>query len=144
MHSFRVRHGRAMGFVTVFGSFLLLSLGLLFKFVTTQEVKTKTPEYVQFRCIDQRVNVDPQDGTKPKAIYLCAGNRLIWDANHHKFVVVFQKKSPFTDGQMVFDNDHNQSAPAVNDTDLTVYNYIISVDGKTVDDPQVVGGGGHP
>jgi len=32
----------------------------------------------------------------------------------------------------------------VNDTDLTVYNYIISVDGKTVDDPQVVGGGGHP
>jgi hypothetical protein len=143
MHSFRVRHDRAIGFVTVFGLLLLSSLGLLLKLGTAQEVKIKTPEYVQFRCADQTVKVDPKDGTNPKAVYLCPGNTLTWDANHHTFVVAFQKKSPFTDGQMVFDNDHYQSAPAVNDTVLTVYSYAMIVDRKPVDDPQVVGGGGH-
>ena len=143
MHSFRVRHDRAIRFVTMLGLFLLLSLTLLLKFGAAQEVTTKTPQYVQFKCANQTVKVDPTNGTNPKAVYLCPGSTLTWDANHHKFVVAFQKKSPFTDGQMVFDNDHYQSAPAVNDTVLTVYNYIIIVDGKTVDDPQVVGGGGN-
>ena len=143
MHSFHVRHGRSICFASVFGSLLLLSLGLPLKFGAAQEQKTTTPEYIRFACKNETVKVDPRDGTKPKAVYLCPGTTLTWDASGHKFVVAFQKKSPFRDGQMVFDNSNYQSGPATGTRDLTVYSYIMIVDGKTVDDPQVVGGGGH-
>src|SRR5215471_12813294 len=109
MNSFRVTHDRAISAVLALGSFLSLSLILPFKFGAAQGQKVATPEYVQFACKNETVKVDPKNGTKPKAIYLCPGKTLKWDANGHKFVVAFQKASPFQDGQMVFDNSNSQS-----------------------------------
>ena len=105
-----------------------------------QEQKGYQEEFVQFTCQDVTVKVDPVNGTDPKAIYLCAGKTLTWDANGHEFTVIF-KKSPFVDGKKMFSNKDYKSKGAKKDAVLTVYNYQIIVDGELVEDPQVVGGG---
>jgi hypothetical protein len=96
-----------------------------------------------FACGDVSVDVDSTQGTIDKAVYLCKDKTLTWNANNHKFQVKFRKKSPFADGQKTFDNNNNVSKGYVGDKKLTVYEYDITVDGQPVDDPQVVGGGGH-
>lgn len=106
-----------------------------------------TRQYI-FDCADQTVGVVPGDGTSPKAVYLCDGNTLTWIPNRHTFKVTF-KKSPFVDGQTVFQNDpQNPNAPVTSKAGLytgvlVVYHYTMTIDGNPVDDPQVVGGGGH-
>ncbi|MFZ0580305.1 MAG: hypothetical protein WAN72_05815 [Candidatus Acidiferrales bacterium] len=133
MNSTRVRYDSAIRFALV----------LLFTFGVGGCNKLSHEERVAFACSDETVKVDPTDGTSPKAIYLCPGNTLTWNADGHQFQVVFSKNSPFADDNKVFDNNHAKSKGAKNIPQLTVYNYAITVDGKPVDDPQVVGGGGH-
>jgi hypothetical protein len=142
MSSFRLQHGGVIRFTLVFGVFLVFFLIQPLKFGIAQEQKPK-PEYITLTCKNETVKVDPQMGTNPKAIYLCPGYTLTWDPNGHTFVAAFQKKSPFQGGQKVFDNKNYQSKPAVSDSVLTVYSYTMIVDNEPVDDPQVVGGGGH-
>jgi hypothetical protein len=133
----RVTLGRAIGVATIAVAALVpLELG------AGQDQTSHTPEYVRLSCGDASVNIDPTNGTDLKAVYLCAGNKITWNANHHQFIVIF-RKSPFTDDRKIFDNNNYVSRPAKNDTALTVYNYLVIVDGQLVDDPQIVGGGGH-
>jgi hypothetical protein len=104
---------------------------------------------VTFPCGDQTVGVVPVDGTSPKDVYLCQGDKLTWQPNGHTFVVTFSKKYPFQGGSRTFQNDPQKpndpvvSPPAIYAGSLVVYHYDIVVDGLKVDDPQVVGGGGH-
>jgi hypothetical protein len=133
MNSTQVRYGGAICFALV----------LLFAFGAGGWQEKASHKERIFACQDETVIVDPTDGTKPKAIYLCLGKTLTWDANGHQFRVVFRKQSPFVDGGKVFDNAHPTSAAAKAFVVLTVYEYDITVDDKKVDDPQVVGGGGH-
>ena len=138
MRSFPLKHDRSMRIAGVVG---LLAIWPM-KFGAAQ-VTQSTQEYVQFACQNLTVKVVPTTGTDPKAVYLCGGNTLTWDANGHTFIVVFRKASPFEGDQKVFDNTNYKSKPAKHTTALTVYNYDIVVDGQPIDDPQVVGGGGH-
>jgi hypothetical protein len=140
MYFSRIKHDRFTRFALGSGLFLALP----FLFGAAQEQKSYVQqEFVRFACQNVTVNVDPKFGTDPKAVYLCAGNTLTWVANSHKFIVIFRKNSPFINNQKVFDNNNYQSKPAKNDVVLTVYNYDIIVDGEPIEDPQVVGGGGH-
>lgn len=101
-----------------------------------------------FVCGDQTVGIVPVDGTSPKDVYLCQGDKLTWVPNGHDFVVTFQK-SPFEGSPTVFKNDPQKpkdpvvSPPAIYSGKLVVYRYDMTVDNKPVADPQVVGGGGH-
>ena len=135
MHSTQKRNNGATQFALV----LVLALALPLAFGASQE-KGYKEEFVKFTCQDVTVQVVPIDGTNPKAIYLCAGNTMTWDANRHEFTVIF-KKSPFVGGKKLFNNTDNKSKPAIRDTVLMVYNYQVIVDGVLADDPQVVGGG---
>jgi hypothetical protein len=102
-----------------------------------------------FQCGDQTVGVVPNDGTSPKDVYLCKGDKLTWIPNGHTFVVTFPKKSPFEGSPTVFKNDpQNPSNPVVSPAaiftgSIVVYHYDITVDGVQASDPQVVGGGSH-
>ena len=102
-----------------------------------------------FVCGDQTVGVVPGDGTSPKDVYLCKGDTLTWEPNGHTFVVTFPKKYPFEGNPMTFQNDPQHpnnpvvSPPAIYAGSLVVYHYDITIDGKPVIDPQLVGGGGH-
>jgi hypothetical protein len=138
MSSFRIKYGRGVGIAVVVGLMAMVPV----KFGAAQEAQ-ETQQFVKFACGNVTVKVVPTTGTDPKAVYLCAGNTMTWDANGHSFIVIFRKNSPFQGNQKVFDNNHYQSKPAKNDSVLTVYNYDITVDGEPIDDPQVVGGGGH-
>jgi hypothetical protein len=133
MHSSRVRYDGAIRFTLV----------LLFAFGAGGCKKAFHEETVTFACRDEKLDVDPTDGTIPKAIYLCAGKTVTWNPNGHRFRVVFRKKSPFVDDKTVFDNDHPKSAGAKHAAQLIVYYYDMTIDGMLVDDPQVIGGGGH-
>lgn len=104
-----------------------------------KNAKTKT-----FTCGDQQVSVDPTDGTIPKAVYVCEGDTVTWEPNNHQFEVAFKKGSPFVDGGTQFDNGKKKSAKTKHHDKITVYEYDITVDGKPVNDPQVVAGGGTP
>jgi plastocyanin len=139
MHSAQRRNNGATRFALVLVLVSALALPLPFAFGASQE-KGYKKEFVRFTCKDETVQVVPIDGTRPKAIYLCAGNTVTWDANGHEFIVIF-KKSPFVDGKKMFNNKDNKSKAAKKETVLTVYNYQIIVDGQLVEDPQVVGGG---
>lgn len=134
MTSTQVRYVGAVGF----------ALMLLFAFgASGWQKKSSHKERVIFTCKDETVTIDPTDGTSPKAIYLCAGKTLTWNANGHQFKVKFRKNSPFVGGKKLFDNNNPTSPPVIGTVALTVYEYDVNVDGKDVDDPQVIGGGGH-
>ena len=143
MHSSWFGHGRAVRLALCAG---LLLLAMTFRFGTAkgQQVSQKQAS-ASFACQNQTVNVIPDQGTTDdtKAIYLCKDYTVTWNVQPgHTFSVIF-KKSPFTNGQKYFDEKTNTSAGANDDKYLTVYNYILIVDRKLIDDPQVVGGGGR-
>jgi hypothetical protein len=138
MHLSPVGYG-TISFALVSGLFLVLPLTL----GAGQDKEEHKKEYARFTCKDETVQVVPGEGTNPKAVYLCAGYTITWASNNHTFLVVFKKKSPFVDNRKIFDEHHNKSAAAKTDVVLTVYNYDMVVDNQPVDDPQVVGGGGH-
>jgi hypothetical protein len=102
-----------------------------------------------FVCGDQTVTVVPVDGTFPKDVYLCQGDRLTWKPNGHTFVVTFPRKSPFEGSPMTFQSDPQKpndpvvSPPANYPGSLVVFHYDMTVDNVAVTDPQVVGGGYH-
>ena len=106
-------------------------------------------KYRRFACGDQPVDVDPNKGAQPQAVYVCAGDMVTWNSHGHKFLVEFRKDSPFIDGRKEFDNDHSKSDKAKPVGQLTVYEYRITVDigsaaPHVFEDPQVVDGGGTP
>ena len=145
MRTSRFLHGSAIRITLVLVFILSISCG-------QQPPKAggggKSVKRYYYDCADQTVGIVPEDGTNPKAVYLCDGNTLTWIPNGHQFVVTF-KKSPFVDGKTVFQNDpQNPNAPVTSSAGiylggLVVYHYTMTIDGKSVDDPQVVGGGGH-
>jgi hypothetical protein len=105
---------------------------------------------VTFECGDQTVGVVTGTGTSPKAVYLCGGDRLTWIPNGQKFTVTFKREYPFTGNPQVFTNNPaNPDAPVTSPPAqytglvLIVYHYEMTINGKVVDDPQVIGGGGH-
>jgi hypothetical protein len=102
-----------------------------------------------FDCGDKTVLVVPGDGTAPKDVYLCLGDTLTWNPNHHIFTVSFPNKYPFEGKTMTFANDPLNpdalvvSPRAKNPGSLVVYHYDMTVDRLQIIDPQVVGGGYH-
>lgn len=130
MPAFRVR-------ASVVGRFaltLLFTLGAI-------ACKQKIPR-ITFPCGDQTVDVNTNNGAQPQAVYVCAGDTVTWRASGHTFLVEFKKDSPFEDNGKRFDNQHSKSDKAKHSTELTVYEYRITVDGNPFD-PQVIGGGGN-
>lgn len=94
-----------------------------------------------FACGNQKVDADPTTGAKPKSVYVCAGDTVTWNGNGHTFLVEFKNGSPFDDDGKKFDNAHPSSAKTKHHSQITVYEYRITVDNH-VFDPQVIAGGG--
>lgn len=133
MHSIPVRCGAASRFTMV--------LLLMFGASGCRETKIEQRK-VTFICGDQTVDVNTTDGAKPQAVYVCEGDTVTWNPNGHTFLVEFKKDSPFVDDGKKFDNGHAKSAKTKHHTQLTVYEYRITVDTTNIFDPQVIGGGG--
>jgi len=141
MRSSWFEHGRGVRLALCAG---LLLFAMAFRFGTAKGQQA-SQNYASFACQNQTVNVIPEQGTTDdtKAIYLCKGYTVTWNVQPgHTFSAIF-KKSPFSNGQKYFDEKNYTSTGANDDKYLTVYNYILIVDRKLIDDPQVVGGGGH-
>jgi hypothetical protein len=117
-------------------------LVLLLAFEVTGCQKKREPKAVTLPCSKETV-IDTSKGTRPKAIYLCEGDTLTWKPDGHTFKVEFTKESPFVDGDKEFHNGKETSSAKKHDDVLTVYEYVVTVDGHLVNDPQVIGGGGH-
>src|SRR5712691_2657125 len=133
MHSSPVRWGTVGGFILV--------LVLIAVAGGCEQMKTRK-KTVTFACGDQTVKVNPTNGAQPQAVYVCEDDTVTWEADGHTFVVEFKDDSPFEDGGKKFDNAHPNSGKSKHHTQLTVYEYRITVDTKHVFDPQVIGGGG--
>ena len=133
--------------------FICRSVAVSFLFLVvsgcTKQVSPQTKRTVTFDCGNQTVGIVTGTGTSPKAVYLCGGDTLTWVPNGQKFVVTFRKEYPFTGAPQTFTNNPSNpdapvtSPPAKYTGSLVVYHYEISINGTPVDDPQVVGGGGH-
>ena len=142
MHISRLCHGRTITYILTF-TLCLAACGGDQKGSLTAKGKDS------FVCGDQTVGVVPVDGTSPKDVYLCKGDKLTWEPNGHSFVVTFQKKSPFEGSPTTFKSDPQKpndpvvSPRAIFTGSLVVYHYDMTVDNQPVADPQVVGGGGH-
>lgn len=114
-----------------------------------KELSPQAKRTVTFDCGNQTVGVVTGTGTSPKAVYLCGGDTLTWIPNGRKFTVTFKKDYPFTGASQTFTNNPANpdapvtSPPAKYTGSLVVYHYEMTIDGAVVDDPQVVGGGGH-
>lgn len=124
--------------VICFASLLLAALG------TSGCGQKLRKAVIVLDCGDKTVVVDPNSGVIPSqtAVWVCDDDTVTWDGNGHEFKVEFKDKSPFTDNEKVFHNKHPKSFGAKHLTHLEVFEYRITVDGKSFD-PQVVGGGGH-
>jgi hypothetical protein len=90
----------------------------------------------------EKVTVDPSnqsDGVDHKAVYVCGGETLKWD-NPQKavFRVHFVNDCPFESCADI--TDSTPQPIKTQPTDLTLYKYIITVNGQD-HDPHVVGGG---
>ncbi len=132
MHTIAVRCGAA----SRFGLVLLLIMGASGCAKQPRLAKKTKP----VPC-DTTVNVDPAAGALPQAVYLCEDDTLTWNPNGHQFVVEFKNGSPFEPPQTKFDNGHASGKAKHTYSQLTVYEYRITVDTTHVFDPQVVGGG---
>ena len=133
MHSSPLRRGTA-------GRFILVLL-LIFVATGCEEMKTRK-KILTFTCGNHAVKVNTTNGAQPQAVYVCDDDTVTWDADGHTFVVEFKNDSPFEDGGKKFDNAHPNSGKSKHHTQLTVYEYRITVDTNHVFDPQVIGGGG--
>ena len=133
MHCTPIRLGTAGRFIPV--------VMLMFVASGCKEMKPGK-KIVTFTCGDQTVDVNTTDGAKPQAVYVCEGDTVTWNSNGHTFLVEFKKDSPFEDDGKRFDNAHPKSAKTKHHTQLTVFEYKITVDTNHVFDPQVIGGGG--
>jgi plastocyanin len=132
MPTFRVR-------ASVVGRFALILLLMLGAISCKERISRRT---VTFTCGDRTVDANTNNGAQPQAVYVCEGDTVTWRANRHTFQVEFKKDSPFENNEKRFDNQHSKSDKAKHFTELTVYEYRITVDG-TPFDPQVIGGGGN-
>jgi len=136
------RYPVAIAFLAV--SFLFLVCSGCQKQIAPQGKKTVT-----FDCGNQTVNVVAVQGTDPKAVYLCEGDTLTWLPNNQKFTATFKKGYPFIGPPTTFTNNPDNlnagvtSPPAKHSALLVVYHYDMTINGVAVEDPQVIGGGGH-
>lgn len=94
-------------------------------------------------CGNKIVQINPNKGADPVAVYVCDDDTVTWNPNGHTFVVEFKKDSPFKDNEKTFNNGKPKSDKTKHHDVLTVYEYKVIVDGVTFD-PQVVAGGGTP
>jgi hypothetical protein len=129
-------------------SILLFALALpLFLAACAHQAVAPGGTKESFVCQDQTVGVDTVDGTSPKDVYLCKGYTVTWLLNGNSFTVHFPKKYPFEGAPQDFTNnpqkpnDSVKSPPAKYAGTLVVYHYDMTVNGKPVPDPQIVGGG---
>lgn len=95
-------------------------------------------------CGDKPVSVDPSYGADPEAVYVCQGDTVTWNptANVVTFVVEFKNDYPFEGPKKKFEKGDPKSPKTKPQPILKVYEYKITVNGKSFGDPQVVGGGG--
>ncbi len=89
---------------------------------------------------DSDTDLDATKGVKKQAVYVCENDSFTWNAKGHKFSVVFNGGSPFTNGS-TFDQDHPTGQTPLQYGPLMVYKYSITVDSNPKVDPQVVSGG---
>lgn len=97
-------------------------------------------QYVQvkFAC---RTSINVTDtGVDITDAYVCAGNKVTWNANNHVFTVFFKSSCPFQSGCKEIDNQKPTAGPIISSTNTTIYDYGIVVDGKLFD-PHIIGGG---
>jgi len=126
----------------MFGGASLMLLLLLFGLGISCGDEKPRKNSVYLSC-QTTVQVNPTNGADPLDIYICPNSTVTWNANGHKFTVIFKhKQCPFKDGCKNIDQDHpSRSTPSEKPPVLTVYDYEILVDGELFD-PHVVGGGG--
>jgi hypothetical protein len=106
----------------------------------SHQMASKDKPFVQYACSDpEQVDV-VGTWTNPVDLYVCAGSRVNWNDQGHKFLIKFQT-SPFEDQESTFDNRHHTSSKMKSFAHFTVFTYSIKVDGHEFD-PHVVGGGG--
>jgi hypothetical protein len=95
-------------------------------------------------CV-KTITVDPTSGvdTHQKAVYVCGGDTVKWDAKHGEtFTVHFPGACPFNPCPDITDTQPT-AIVATQPADLTVYKYTITVNNGSPIDPHVVGGGGY-
>jgi plastocyanin len=96
-------------------------------------------------CGNKTVNVDPANayGADPEAVYVCEGDIVTWNptANVGTFLVEFKSDYPFEGLKKKFDKGDSKSPKTKPQPNLKVYEYKLTIDGKSFGDPQVVGGG---
>ena len=140
MHASQVRHGSILLFLAALPLFLA---------ACARQAAAPAGTNESFVCQNQTVGVDTVDGTSPKDVYLCKGYTMTWLPNGNTFTVHFPKKYPFEGAPQDFTNNpQNQNAPVTSRPAkysgmVVVYHYDITVNGKQVADPQIVGGGGY-
>lgn len=129
----------------VFGSASLLVL-LSILTLGTGGCSERSPKLISKKidCVT-KITVDPTSGvdTHQKAVYVCGGDTVKWDAHHGvTFTVHFPGACPFNPCP-----DITEAQPtaivATQTADLTVYKYTITVNNGSPFDPHVVGGGGY-
>lgn len=136
MYFFRVVFGGASLFVLI----LILTLG-------TGGCSKNSPRFTSKKidCVT-KITVDPTNGvdTHQKAVYVCDGDTVKWDASHGvTFKVHFPPSAcPFNPCPDITDAQPT-AIVATQPADLTVYKYTITVNNGTPIDPHVVGGGGY-
>jgi hypothetical protein len=124
----------------LFGGAGLFALCLFLITVAGCKFLQKAPRTKTFDCTDVSINVDLNNGVDKKAVYICDGNTVTWNApSGVNFTIKFQD-CPFLDCN-TFTNGV-PSKKALYFTDIRVFKYTITVNGVPFD-PHLVGGGGH-
>ena len=98
----------------------------------------KTEYVLKFSCTTT-INVTDTGVSIPDA-FVCANNKVTWNANGHIFFVFFKNACPFQGGCKEIDNQKPTSGPMNPVTKPTIFDYGIVVDGKPFD-PHIIGGG---
>ena len=123
----------------LFGGAGMVALPLILIMVTGCHRAPTPPRTKTFSCVDVSVQVDPTNGVDKKAVYVCDGNTVTWNASPGvNFTIAFQD-CPFLDCN-TFTNGV-ASKPALYFKEIRVFKYTITVNNVPFD-PHVVGGGG--
>jgi hypothetical protein len=144
MYISRVVFGGASLFVLL----LILTLGTGGCSKNAPEGGSKSPMLTKKIDCVKNITVDPTSGvdTHQKAVYVCGGDTVKWDAHHG---VTFTVHFPPGPGACPFNPcpDITDTQPtaivATQPADLTVYKYTITVNNGSPIDPHLVGGGGY-